>query len=159
LVIVHQGQGGLRQGFIAMLKEPVVYAMGFSVALLMTHTVLPRWLGNTVDLLGGIAIPLMSIALGVSLASFRVQSLWRSIVLSLVRVLGGLLIGYWVAWQLDLTGVTRAVVILQSAMPVAVFNYLLAERYHCNPKEVAAMVIVSTVIALIGLPFLLATLL
>jgi malate permease and related proteins len=40
-------------------------------------------------------------------------------------------------------------------MPVAVFNYMLALRYHREPEEVAAMVLISTVIAFIGLPFLL----
>jgi predicted permease len=38
---------------------------------------------------------------------------------------------------------------------VAVFNYFLALRYNPKQEEVAAMVLVSTVIAFIGLPFLL----
>jgi predicted permease len=60
---------------------------------------------------------------------------------------------------MGLTGVSRAVVLLQSAMPIAVFNYLLALRYNRQPEEVAAMVLVSTLIAFAGLPFLLVMLL
>lgn len=72
---------------------------------------------------------------------------------------GGLLLGYAACVLIDLQGVARKVVLLQSAMPIAVFNYLLALRYNHRPDEVAAMVLVSTLVAFIGLPFLLAAIL
>lgn len=152
-------QGSWRERLTSIAKQPVIYAMVIAVVLLVTNTPLPRWIGNTVDLLGGIAIPLMTTALGVSLATLKIRFLGRSIVFSLVRVFGGLLLGYIVCQLMGLTGVSRAVVLLQSAMPIAVFNYLLALRYNRQPEEVAAMVLVSTLIAFAGLPFLLAILL
>lgn len=159
ILLVADAGDSLRQRFSAIAKQPVIYAMAIAVGLLVTHTQLPRWMGNTVDLLGGIAIPLMTIALGVSLATLKIRALKRSLWFSLTRVFGGLLLGYIVCLLMGLTGVSRAVVLLQSAMPIAVFNYLLALRYNRHPEEVAAMVLLSTVIAFIGLPFLLAALL
>ncbi len=152
-------EGGWRERFTSIAKQPVIYAMAIAVGLLVTHTALPRWMANTVDLLGGIAIPLMTIALGVSLATLKIQFLSRSIAFSLARVLGGLALGFLVCELMGLTGVSRSVVLLQSAMPIAVFNYLLALRYNRQPEEVAAMVLVSTLIAFVGLPFLLAVIL
>lgn len=152
-------EGSWRERFTSIAKQPVIYAMAIAVGLLVTHTALPRWMANTVDLLGGIAIPLMTIALGVSLATLKIQFLSRSIAFSLARVLGGLALGFLVCELMGLTGVSRSVVLLQSAMPIAVFNYLLALRYNRQPEEVAAMVLVSTLIAFAGLPFLLAALL
>lgn len=140
-------------------RQPVIYAMVIATVLLVTHTALPRWVANTVDLLGGIAIPLMTIALGVSLATLKIRAFTRSLWFSLGRVFGGLLVGYLVCWLMQLEGVSRAVVLLQSAMPIAVFNYLLALRYKREPEEVAAMIVISTLIAFLGLPFLLAALL
>lgn len=151
--------GNWRERLLSVVKQPVIYSMAIAVILLVTHTDLPRWLSNTVDLLGGIAIPLMTIALGVSLATLKIQFLSRSIAFSVARVFGGLLLGYIVCQLMGLTGESRAVVLLQSAMPIAVFNYLLALRYNRQPEEVAAMVLVSTLIAFAGLPFLLASLL
>lgn len=151
--------GNWRERLLSVAKQPVIYSMAIAVILLVTHTDLPRWLSNTVDLLGGIAIPLMTIALGVSLATLKIQFLSRSIAFSVARVFGGLLLGYIVCQLMGLTGESRAVVLLQSAMPIAVFNYLLALRYNRQPEEVAAMVLVSTLIAFAGLPFLLASLL
>jgi malate permease and related proteins len=51
--------------------------------------------------------------------------------------------------------VTRGVVVLESAMPVAVFNYLWAVRYDTAPEEVAGMVLGSTVLSFATLPLLL----
>ena len=54
-----------------------------------------------------------------------------------------------------LTGTDRGVLILQSSMPVAVFNYLLAERYERNAQETAELIIISTVMSIITLPIIL----
>ncbi len=89
----------------------------------------------------------------------KIRFLRRSIAFSLARVFGGLLLGYIVCHLMGLEGVPRAVVLIQAAMPIAVFNYLLALRYNRQPEEVAGMVLVSTLIAFAGLPFLLAALL
>ncbi|WP_039913277.1 AEC family transporter [Cellvibrio mixtus] len=155
LLIVATSEGGLLKRIESIAKQPVMYAMLVAVILLITDTELPRWISNTLDLLGGIALPLMIIALGVSLATLKINFWKRSLFFSLVRIGGGLLIGFIVCELMGLTGVTRNVVLLQSAMPIAVFNYLLALRYGHKPEEVAAMVLVSTLVAFIGLPFLL----
>lgn len=159
LVLVTRSEGGVWARMVEITRQPVIYAMLVAVLLLVTDTELPRWIGNTLDLLGGIAIPLMTIALGVSLATLKIRSWQRSLFFSLVRVGGGLMVGLAVCELMGLTGVSRNVVLLQSAMPIAVFNYLLALRYNRHPDEVAAMVVVSTLVAFIGLPFLLAVLL
>jgi predicted permease len=159
LVLVTRSEGGLWARMAEITRQPVIYAMLIAVLLLVTDTELPRWIANTLDLLGGIAIPLMTIALGVSLATLEIRSWQRSLFFSLVRVGGGLMLGVLVCELMGLTGISRNVVLLQSAMPIAVFNYLLALRYQRHPEEVAAMVLVSTLVAFIGLPFLLAVLL
>ena len=155
LLIVANSEGGIFKRMESIAKQPVIYAMAIAVILLVTDTDLPRWISNTVDLLGGIAIPLMTIALGVSLATLKIHSWKRSLLFSVIRVGGGLVLGFIVCELMGLTGVSRNVVLLQSAMPIAVFNYLLALRYGHKPEEVAAMVVVSTLVAFMGLPFLL----
>jgi malate permease and related proteins len=158
LLLVAEGDSW-KQRLGEIARQPVIYAMAIATLLLVTSTTIPRWLANTVDLLGGIAIPLMTIALGVSLATLKIRAFTRSLWFSLGRVFGGLAIGYIVCHLMDLTGSSRSVVLLQSAMPIAVFNYLLALRYKREPEEVAAMIVISTLIAFVGLPFLLATML
>ena len=149
------GGGSWRATASQVLRQPVLWAMVVGLCVLLMDIALPQWVINTVDLLGGFAIPLMMITLGVSLGRLKVTR-WRgSVVYSSLRIGGGLLVGWGVAWGLGLEGVERGVVLLQSAMPVAVFTYLLALRYQRDPQEVAAMVVASTGLAFFTLPIIL----
>ncbi|MBT7483209.1 AEC family transporter, partial [Candidatus Peregrinibacteria bacterium] len=47
------------------------------------------------------------------------------------------------------------VIVLQSSMPVAVFNYLFAENYDRNPRETAELVVISTLFSLVTIPLIL----
>ena len=57
---------------------------------------------------------------------------------------------------LGLEQMERAVLMLQSAMPVAVFNYLMAVRANREPEQVANLVMCSTVLSFAWLPLVLA---
>ena len=105
------------------------------------------------------AIPLQLFALGSSLAQFKIASLPRGISLSLLRLALGYAAGFCIAELFDLEGLVRVVVILQSAMPVAISNYLFAAVYKREPAEVAGMVLISTSITFVTLPLLLVYLL
>ena len=52
----------------------------------------------------------------------------------------------------------QSILVVQMCMPVAVFNYLFAQRARREPAYVASLVFCSTLMALIYLPVLLALL-
>jgi len=139
---------------VELLKQPVLWATVIAVILVATGESLPAWLDNTTGILGGATIPLMLITLGVSLAQLKVAEWKHSLLFSLVRVLGGFGLAVLVAGWFGLEGIDRGVLILQSSMPVAVFNYLLALRYQREPGEVAGMVVLSTLLAFALLPLI-----
>ena len=149
--------GSVSLGRIA--RSPVFYAVILAVGLEIAHVDLPRWAFNTADLLGGIVIPSQLVALGLALSRLRVTSLGRSAALAMLRLGVGALVGWAVAEAFSLGPVASAVVILQSAMPVAVSSYLFAQMYNREPEEVAGMVLVSTLLSFVTLPLLLALLL
>ncbi|MCB1615662.1 MAG: AEC family transporter [Pseudomonadales bacterium] len=138
-----------------LLKKPIILATIFSCLMLATETSLPQWLNNTLSLLGQMTIPLMLITLGVSLSRLKIVNLSESLLLSSMRVITGLAIAFLLTKALALEGITRGVLILQSGMPLAIFNYLLAERYKRDPEKIAGMVVTSTLMSLILLPFIL----
>jgi hypothetical protein len=138
-----------------LLRMPLTYAVALSLFFLATGWPVPKWLANTLDLLGGLTIPLMLVALGVSLGHLRVRSLGRALLLSLVRLGAGFIVGLGVGRAFGLEGEALGVVVLQSTMPVAVFNYLFAELYKREPEDVAGLVVVSTVLSFVTLPPLL----
>ncbi len=145
--------GRLSLGELA--RTPLIHAVVLAVAVLASGTTVPTWIWNSTEILGGFAIPLMLVTLGASLAELRVARIGRSILLSFCRLGIGLGVGVALASILDLSGVARGVLILQCAMPAAVFNYLFAQRYARAPEEVASIVVVSTLLAFAGLPLLL----
>lgn len=138
-----------------LLSTPVNYAAVLGVALLSTGTALPAWLGNTVQLLAGMAIPLMLVALGHALGSFSLNRLRVATALALARLGLGLAVGLGIVWSFGLEGTERGVVLIESAMPVAVFNYLLAARYDRHPEEIAGAIVISTLLSFATLPLLL----
>ena len=141
------------------IATPHIYAIAAAVAMLWTDTPVPVWIGNTVSLLGQFTIPLMLLFLGVSLAKLTVGAVGRAVILSVVRIGGGLAIGLGFVWLAGLDGTAAGIVLIQASMPVAVFNYLLAQYYDNSPAEVAGLVVVSTVMSFATLPLLLAVIL
>jgi len=144
--------GGLK----GIARMPIMYAIAVSVVLVMTGWRLPDFLDDSVELIGGMTIPLMLITLGVSLYSLKVTGWSKAVLYSLIRILGGLGAGLLITELLGLEGVARAVVLIQSSMPVAVFNYLFAVRYKREPDAVAGLVVTSTFMSFVSLPVLLA---
>lgn len=147
------------QGVKRLLVQPLTYAIVIAVALLVFNIQLPRWLFNSLDLLGDVTIPLMLLTLGVSLSRLQTGGWWLSVQFSLLRIGGGFLCGLLALWVFGLTGTAAHVVLLQSIMPAAVFNYLLAEQYQRDPPVVAGIVVTSTLISLLAVPLLLVVLL
>lgn len=139
-----------------VLRTPVIYAVALAVLVLMTGFQPPQWVTNTTTLLGNCAVPLMLFSLGVALAGLRMQGMLRSLAMSALRLLLGFAAGLAVVEVLGLEGTMRGVVLLESTMPVAVFNYLWALRYNNAPQEVAGMVLGSTALSFLTLPLLLA---
>ncbi|GAA5171312.1 MULTISPECIES: AEC family transporter [Halomonadaceae] len=141
-----------------LARTPTVYAILIATALLLTDTTLPRWLANTVDLISGFSVPLMLITLGVSLASIQVKSIAAGFKFSLLRIPAAAAIAYGVAQLLGLPPLAQSVLVLQMSMPVAVYNYLFAQRARREPEFVAGLVFCSTLLSFLYLPVLLAVL-
>ena len=144
--------------FKSLVKTPTVYAIAIAMVLLLTDTSLPPWLANTVDLMSGFTVPLMLITLGVSLASIQVKSLRSGLGFSLVRIPLAAVIAWLVGGWLGLPPLAQSILILQMCMPVAVINYLFAQRSQREPAYVASLVFCSTLLALFYLPIVLALL-
>lgn len=148
---IYAGRGNWRE----VARSPVVYAVPLAALGNIFHVELPLFLMRSLETAGSIAIPLMLLTLGVSLANLRVTELRVALLLTALRLGFGLAVGVALAWAFGLTGVARGVLIIQCAMPVAVMNAIFAARYNRDPAAVAGLVVVSTLISFATLPLLL----
>lgn len=149
------GHQSLKRAFM----NPTLLSVAIALPVVFLELLLPRWLQNSLNLLGGMAIPLMLLTLGVSLANIRVRHLAQGLALGGLRVACGASLAWLVGTWLAVPRLTLGVLILQASMPVAVFNYLFALRANRAPEEVASLVLCSTLLSLLFLPLLLALLL
>ena len=138
-----------------LIRNPVGLSALAAAAAIGFDLPVPSVLTNTTRLLGAFAIPLMLIALGVAVAEMRVTDLRRSLLMAFFRLGTGLMVGFVMAHLLEFSGVARGVLILQCAMPAAVFNHLLAQRYDRSSEHVASIVVVSTLLTAAALPIIL----
>lgn len=138
-----------------LLRLSLLWGIIAAVFFILTETEPPTWLMNTTELLAGVVIPLMLLALGASLANLKIIQFGKITTLGILKIAVGIGIGIFVADLFGFDGVARNVLIMQMSMPVAVFSYLLAARYNRNPDEVASLIFTSTLISFITVPLML----
>jgi hypothetical protein len=139
-----------------ILMLPNLWAVIAALALVLSGVVLPKAVQNALSLIGNICVPIMLLALGVSLASLRVGGLARSFAFALWRVGSGFVLGVAATEIFGLTGAMRGIVIIQASMSSAVFSYMWAQQFDRDPPAVAGIVVVSTLVNFISLPLILA---
>ncbi|MGB0694217.1 MAG: AEC family transporter [Rhodospirillaceae bacterium] len=139
----------------ALYGSPLVWSVVIALSLRGLGVELPLFVDNTVGLLAGLTIPMMLLALGVSLARLKASTLRVPLLIGGLKPILGFGLGFLVVLVLELDGMARGVVLIQAAMPIAVFNYLLAAQFKQKPEEVAATVVVSTLLTFVCLPLVL----
>ena len=136
-----------------LIKSPPVYAIIISVIFLYFKINTPIFLENTTFLLTYATIFLVLMSLGIALTRFKF-SLKNSIIMSLCRILLGPIIAYIVIHYFKLSGLAAGVLLIQSAMPSAILNYLVGSMY--SPKKVvdsiASTIVISTLMSFISIP-------
>ena len=149
---ISSGQFDIRQ----LMKQPIIWAVIFVLTVILGEFQMPKWFNSTTSILAGLTIPAMLIMLGTSLANLNIASLKETLTISLLRILLGLGLGLLVIEMLSLSGIMAGIVLLQSAMPSAVFNYVFADRFNRESDKVAAVILQSTLISALSLPLLVA---
>lgn len=133
-------------------RIPVVAATVVGVVFSLTHAVLWSPLESAVKILGDASIPVMLLGLGVRVARTRLKLIRVGVIGSLARPAIGLLLTWAIAGLLSLHGELKSMLLIYGALPPAVVNYVFAEHYNQGPDEVAAIVILGNVAALLVVP-------
>lgn len=144
---------------VRVLKSPILHSIWIGIIVRVLDWELPQLVMQSTQLLGQIVIPIMLITLGVSLAGMRATQLSMSLWWSLIRTVLAGSVGFGVAELMGLEGVARGVLIIETIVPVAVFNYLLAVRHGHDGSEVSGLILITHLGAIIYLPLVLGLLL
>ena len=140
---------------IKLLRLPMLLATlaGLMVAVFDVHV--PGPLHEPIDLLGQIAIPLMLFALGVRMTGVDLSD-WRiGVAGAVIGPAAGLLMAWLATVFIPLSDIQAAQLIVFAALPPAVLNFMLAERYNIEPRKVAAVVLLGNLASLLIIPAML----
>lgn len=155
IAIASSAGGVSRAALTAPLRFPYIYAAALGLAVNATNVDLPVAVTSSAETLGGAAIPVMLVVLGVQLRSPATSADLGD----LFAVVGGRLIAapavtFAMATLVGLDGVERGTLTVLAGMPVAVITTLLAAEFRARSDFVTRTVIVSTVLSMVTLTLL-----
>ena len=140
---------------LVLLRMPMLQATlaGLVVAVFDISVWGP--LAVALDLLGQVAIPLMLFALGVRMTHISLKD-WRiGMVSAVVCPLSGLALAMIAGPLLGLEGLQWHQLLVFGALPPAVLNYMLADRFNASPDVVASIVLLGNLASVVTVPLVL----
>jgi predicted permease len=148
------GNGIVTKSFspLKLLRMPMLVATFAGIAVSMTQ--FPIWspLAKSIDLLGEICIPLMLFSLGVRMTGVNLKDWQIGLTGAVLGPAVSVAIAVTILPWLSLSALETAQLIVFAALPPAVLNYLVAERYDIDPPRVAAIVLLGNLASVVIIP-------
>lgn len=136
----------------SIFKNPIILASFIGLAFSFLDFNLPEFLATPTDMLGKISIPLMLFALGVRLLDVDLSDMKLGIVGAIACPASGVLLAYLIAPFLNLPDQQWGILLVFAALPPAVLNFMLAEKYQQEPQRVASIVLAGNFASLVFIP-------
>jgi len=143
-----------------LLKAPViavVVGVAMNVSSLGTH--IPTPFMGAVSMIGTAAFPLALIAIGMTIGEVLPETRFTfkvGIAAVAVRLILLPAMILTIAYLLPIDETTKKVLLLQAAMPAALFPIVLAKHYGGKPSLVAEVIVVTSVISFLTMPLVIA---
>jgi predicted permease len=136
----------------SVFQNPMILATILGIGVAVSGLAVPEFLRLPIHMLGQVSIPLMLFSLGVRMISIDMND-WRiGSVAALVCPLSGLAIGIPFILLLPLPGEQASILLLFCALPPAVLNFLVAERFNQEPQKVASIVLIGNFASIVVIP-------
>ena len=143
---------GLRTGVSFTLRQPVLWSALAGLAVQASGGALPQGIGRGVMLLSGGAIPMALLTLGIQLSQTQFVFGLYELFGAGIRLLVSPLLAYGAGRLLGLDGLDLQVVVVQSAMPVAVTSLIWVTELGGDAVRVARTIVLSTLLSFFTLP-------
>lgn len=142
-----------------VIANPIVASILAGTLFGFAGLALPAWLDRTLALVAQAAVPLSLIALGMGLGEHAVRAAWRvSAAIAAIKLVVQPAAVWAIARIAGLRPGETVAVVLLAALPVGANVYLMARQFRTLEGPVAASLVVSTALAAITTPLLLAIL-
>ena len=144
------------------LLTPGIVLIFVGIFIYLFDIQLPSVLMDTINSVGSLTAPLSMMMIGSSLAVYPIKDSftdWRSYVFAFVRLLIVPFVTMIVCRLLHINPYYANITIITNAMPVGSMVLMLATQYNANIKIVTRNIVVSTLLSVITIPIVVATML
>lgn len=141
-----------RGNWTEIFRLPLIYAALAGLSVNLAQISLPEVLLRPIIMLGQATIPIMLISLGYRLHEVESLQWGHALGGALARIGGGFAAAYLAVHLIGAEGVNRQVLLLYGALPAAVVNFVLTEKYRQDPALAASIVVISTFISVFTIP-------
>lgn len=144
------------------LLTPGIIMIFVGIFIYLFDIQLPSVLMDTINSVGSLTAPLSMMMIGSSLAVYPIKDSftdWRSYVFAFVRLMIVPFVTMIMCRLLHIDAYYANITIITNAMPVGSMVLMLATQYNANVKIVTRNIIVSTLLSVITIPIVVATML
>jgi predicted permease len=150
---------GYVQAAKAVLANPVVASILIGTGWGLAALPLPAFVDQTLALISEAAIPLSLIALGMGLAEYGIREGWRvSAAITVLKLAVQPAVVWLLAWMLALPPLETHAIVMLASLPVGANVYLMSRQFNTLGGPVAASLVLSTALAAVTTPLILALL-
>ena len=148
---------GLKKTVRSVLTNPIIVAILTGTAFGLSGLELPPAADRGLELVGRAAGPLALLVLGMGISEYGVrQGLRHSLAICAIKLLLQPIVVWGLAFALGLPLLERQVVVLLGSLSVGANVYLMSTQFETLESAVASSLVLSTVLAAITTPLLLA---
>ena len=144
------------------LLTPGIILIFVGIFIYLFDIQLPSVLMDTINSVGSLTAPLSMMMIGSSLAVYPIKDSftdWRSYVFAFVRLMIVPFVTMIICRLLHIDAYYANITIITNAMPVGSMVLMLATQYNANVKIVTRNIVVSTLLSVITIPIVVATML
>jgi len=136
--------------FRALLKVPPLWALLLAILFNVSNIPQPAAVHHSLDLLAGGVVPLMLIALGMSIRwdTLKLKYLPLLLPVCLVALVIAPMVAYTTATVLNIPNDALTVSVILAAMPTMIFGIVLCERFQLDSGVYAAAVFLTTLLSI-----------
>ncbi len=139
-------------GEIPKLVISFVPLQAATLALLLKPLEIPNQVMDILDFLGKAAIPVILLAIGISVQPIVERyHLHLGIAVTLLKLVASPLIAFFLS-SIFLSGLELKVTVVEAAMPSMMMSYVLAEQYGLDSKFASFVVLITTMLCMITGP-------
>lgn len=143
-----------RASLLQIARSPMVIAtvIGLLLSMIKPWWVMPEPLYQSIKLLGDATVPLLLFSLGVRMVDANLRNWSVGLLGAVVCPLTGLLVAWPASLLFTLTPLQTGLLFVYASLPPAVLNFLVADRYRQEPDQVASIVLLGNMAAILFVP-------